>query len=284
MKGWGFVISWRWAGYFALVVVFAIASCGFGNWQFDRRAQAQTEIARIQANYEAEPRAVDEVVPQLDYWSDDLKWTPVLLTGTYLKDEEILVRGRPYSGRPGFEVLTPLLLEDGSVFVVNRGWVSIGSRQDNPDVVPEAPDGRVVVSARLKAGEPTIDGKSAKAGSNQIATIHLPDVASRLDLPTYTGAYGIVATQEPTPSSAPIVAPKPDLDEGPHLSYALQWYVFALLAFIGLGWALRQEYRVVNSADPRVIDEERRRKERKEKRAPSDADIEDALLDDVSSR
>lgn len=284
MKGWGFVISWRWAGYFALVVVFAIASCGFGNWQFDRRAQAQTEIARIQANYEAEPRAVDEVVPQLDYWSDDLKWTPVLLTGTYLKDEEILVRGRPYSGRPGFEVLTPLLLDDGSVFVVNRGWVSIGSRQDNPDVVPEAPDGRVVVSARLKAGEPTIDGKSAKAGSNQIATIHLPDVASRLDLPTYTGAYGIVATQEPTPASAPIVAPKPDLDEGPHLSYALQWYVFALLAFIGLGWALRQEYRVVNSADPRVIDEERRRKERKEKRAPSDADIEDALLDDVSSR
>lgn len=284
MKGWGFVISWRWAGYFALVVVFAIASCGFGNWQFDRRAQAQTEIARIQANYEAEPRAVDEVVPQLDYWSDDLKWTPVLLTGTYLKDEEILVRGRPYSGRPGFEVLTPLLLDDGSVFVVNRGWVSIGSRQDNPDVVPEAPDGRVVVSARLKAGEPTINGKSAKAGSNQIATIHLPDVASRLDLPTYTGAYGIVATQEPTPASAPIVAPKPDLDEGPHLSYALQWYVFALLAFIGLGWALRQEYRVVNSADPRVIDEERRRKERKEKRAPSDADIEDALLDDVSSR
>lgn len=284
MKGWGFVISWRWAGYFALVVVFAIASCGFGNWQFDRRAQAQTEIARIQANYEAEPRAVDEVVPQLDYWSDDLKWTPVLLTGTYLKDEEILVRGRPYSGRPGFEVLTPLLLDDGSVFVVNRGWVSIGSRQDNPDVVPDAPDGRVVVSARLKAGEPTIDGKSAKAGSNQIATIHLPDVASRLDLPTYTGAYGIVATQEPTPASAPIVAPKPDLDEGPHLSYALQWYVFALLAFIGLGWALRQEYRVVNSADPRVIDEERRRKERKEKRAPSDADIEDALLDDVSSR
>ncbi|AWB89220.1 SURF1 family cytochrome oxidase biogenesis protein [Salinibacterium hongtaonis] len=284
MTGWRFVISWRWAGYFALVVVFAIASCGFGNWQFDRRAQAQTEIQRIQTNYEADPVPVAEVLPQLDAWSDDLKWTPVLLKGTYLKDEEILVRGRPYSGHPGFEVLTPLQLDDGSVFVVNRGWVAIGSRQDNPDVVPEAPDGPVVVTARLKAGEPTIEGKTAKAGSNQIATIRLPDVASRLGLPTYTGAYGIVDSQDPRPAASPIVAPKPELDEGPHLSYALQWYVFALLAFIGLGWALRQEYRVVNSTDPRVIDEERRRAQRKAKRAPSDAEIEDAMFDEAATR
>lgn len=279
MSGWRFVLSWRWAGYTALVIVFAIASCGFGNWQFDRRAEAQHAIALVEANYDREPQAVSAVLPELSDYDESQKWTPVLLEGEYLHDEEMLVRNRPYRGGPGFEVLTPLLLDDGTVFVVNRGWVPTGSRQDEPDLVAEAPEGRVSVVARLKGGEPTLPGRTARAGTNQIATIHLPEVRERIGLPTYTGAYGAVDTQEPAPAAELVTPPKPEPDEGPHLSYALQWYVFAILAFIGLGWALRQEYRVVNAGDERVQREAQKREGRRARRAPSDADIEDAALD-----
>lgn len=279
MSGWRFVLSWRWAGYTALVIVFAIASCGFGNWQFDRRAEAQHAIALVEANYDLNPQDVTAVLPELDDYDESQKWTPVLLEGEYLRDEEMLVRNRPYRGGPGFEVLTPLLLDDGTVFVVNRGWVPTGSRQDEPDFVAQAPEGRVSVVARLKGGEPTLPGRTARAGTNQIATIHLPEVQERLDIPTYTGAYGAVDTQDPAPAAELVTPPKPEPDEGPHLSYALQWYVFAILAFIGLGWALRQEYRVVNADDERVQREARKREERRARRAPSDADIEDAALD-----
>lgn len=284
MSGWRFALSWRWAGYTALVLVFAVASAGFGNWQFDRRDEAQHAIALVEANYDREPASVTQVLASLDAWDESQKWTPVALSGTYLKDEEILVRNRPYRGSPGFAVLTPLLLDDGTVLVVDRGWVPTGNLQDAPDAYPEAPDGRVAVVARLKGGEPTLPGRSSPVGTNQIATIHLPEVAERLDRPTYTGAYGEVASQQPSPAETLVTPAKPDPDEGPHLSYALQWYVFAILAFIGLGWALRQEYRVVNSADERVVRDAAKREARKSRRAPTDDEIEDALLDELSPR
>jgi hypothetical protein len=72
---------------------------------------------------------------------------------------------------------------------------------------------------------------------------------------------------------------KPVADEGPHLSYAFQWIVFGVMAFFGLGWAVRREYRILNQDDPA---EQARAAERalKAARKPrSDAEIEDALLD-----
>src|SRR6218665_168336 len=43
------------------------------------------------------------------------------------------------------------------------------------------------------------------------------------------------------PPPVPQAAPRPALDEGPHLSYALQWFVFATMGFVGLGWAANRE-------------------------------------------
>lgn len=279
MKGWRFALSGRWAGYFALVIVFSVISVMFGNWQFDRRAEARAAIELVEANYDREPLPVSSVLSSLNAYEPSQQWTPVVLTGRYLSDEEMLARNRPYSGHPGFEVLTPLLLDDGTIFIVNRGWVPIGERQDAPDVVPQAPEGPVTVIARLTAGEPVLAGRTSPKGTNQVATIHLPEIAERLDRETYSGAYGLVAEQMPEPETQPVTTPKPDPDEGPHLSYALQWYVFALLAFIGLGWALQQEYRVINADDPRVIKSAAQRDHRRSKRKASDAEVEDALMD-----
>lgn len=283
MKGWRFAFSKRWAGYLALTVAFAVVCSGLGWWQFARRAEARAEIARIDANYGATPVPVADALPALDSFDQSQRWLPVALEGTYLTTDELLVRNRPFNGQPGFEVLTPLLLDDGTVFIVDRGWLPTGEDQDAPDVVPAAPDGRVTVTARLKAGEPTLAGRQTVAGSGQIPTINLPQVADLLAAEDYdaiyTGAYGLVATEQPQPSGAPTPAFRPARDEGPHLSYALQWFVFALLGFIGLGWALRQEYRVVNSEDPEEQERAADRERRRAAKAPSDSETEDAILD-----
>ena len=277
MNAWRFALTKRWFGYLALAIVFAIVCCFLCAWQLSRRAEARVEIDRIDANYSSEPVALADALPSLDGFDESDKWMPVTVTGTYLTDLQTLVRNRPYSGSPGFEVLVPLLLEDGSVFIVDRGWVSPGSEQDLPDEIPDAPSGTVTVTARLKAGEPTLPGRSAPAG--QIATINLPDMASRVGEPTYTGAYGLMVTEDPAPADRPLEAAKPVRDEGPHLSYAFQWLVFALFGFIGLGYALVQEYRVVNAEDPEEIIRAEERRIKREKRAKSDAEIEDELLD-----
>lgn len=277
MTGWRFALSARWAGYLSLVIVFAIVSSLLGTWQLARRAEAQAAIALITANYDATPLPLASVLPDLESFTESQEWIPVTMQGQYLTDRQLLVRTRPLGGAPGFEVLTPLQLANGDVFIVDRGWVAVGAEQDSPDDVPDPPAGTVTVVARLKPGEPSLPGRSAPEG--QIATIELLTIADGLGLPTYTGAYGRMVSETPAASSAPTQIPKPVLDEGPHLSYAFQWFVFALLAFVALAWALRQEYRVVNVADPEEQVRAEGRAERKAARAPSDADVEDAILD-----
>ncbi|TFC53218.1 SURF1 family protein [Cryobacterium sp. TMT1-62] len=277
MIGWKFAFTRRWAGYLALTILFAAVCSGLGLWQLARRSDALSEMNKVETNYAADPVPLAEALPGLDAFSASQKWLPVVMTGTYLTDDELIVRNRPLNINPGFEVLTPLLLADGSVFIVNRGWLPTGQTPDAPASVPTAPSGVVTVTARLKAGEPSLAGRSATG--DQIATINLDEVSTRLDLPTYTGAYGLMASEEPTPDERPVAVTRPVKDEGPHLSYAFQWFVFALMGFVGLGWAIRQEYRAVNFDDPdeRVRAAERARRQAAKPR--SDSEIEDELID-----
>ncbi|GAB3122977.1 SURF1 family cytochrome oxidase biogenesis protein [Glaciibacter psychrotolerans] len=277
MRGWRFAVSKRWAGYLAVAMLFAAACAGLGMWQVARRDQALAEIAKVTNNFDAAPIPVAEALPSLDAFTASQKWLPVQLTGTYLIDDEMLVRNRPLNITPGFEVLTPLLLSDGTVFIVDRGWVPTGDKQDAPDIVPAAPTGTVTVVARLKASEPTLIGRTASG--NQVATINLTEIEKRLGTPTYTGAYGLMASEDPASATRPVAVVRPPADEGPHLSYAFQWFVFGVLAFIGLGWAVRQEYRDVNSEDPEEQKRAAQRARRKAAKPRSDAEVEDALLD-----
>lgn len=278
MMGWNFAVSRRWAGYLALTILFAAVCSGLGVWQLARRDEALTELIKIDSNFDSNPVPVTDALPELTDFDESQKWMPVELTGTYLVGDEMLARNRPLNVNPGFEVLTPFLLTDGTIFIVDRGWLPTGQEQDAPDTVPAPPTGTVTVVARLKASEPDLPGRTASG--NQVATINLSTIAERLNEPTYTGAYGLMAKESPAATEArPTAVLKPIRDEGPHLSYAFQWFVFGLLAFIGLGWALREEYRSVNAHDP---EERERADERARKRAAkplNDAEIEDQLLD-----
>lgn len=257
----------RWGGYLALVIVFAIACAFLSWWQWSRRAETVAEIAKIEANYDAPPVPLGDVLTGPDDADDAAKWRPVALTGEYLPDQQLLVRNRPRNSDAGFEVLVPLRLVDGTVFVVDRGWIPAGETLETPDSVPDAPEGDVTVVVRLKPGEPEIPGRGAPAG--QLATVRLPDVAALVGEPTYTGMYGLLVSEDPAAADRPLAAERPAEDEGPHLSYALQWIAFGILAFIGLVWAVRRERTI---AAGRVIPKRRER----------DADVEDAILDSQS--
>ncbi|WBU38587.1 SURF1 family cytochrome oxidase biogenesis protein [Homoserinibacter sp. YIM 151385] len=266
----------RWIGYVALTVVFALA-CGLLSWwQWSRRAEAVEAIELVEQNFDAAPVPLEAELPVLDDWSPSQEWQPVVMTGTYLVEDQLLVRNRPRNGGPGWEVLTPLRLDDGRVFVVDRGWLPLGSVDDVPDVVPAPPEGVVTVVARLKAGEPTLPGRSAPEG--QISTIHLPQVADLVAGETWTGAYGLLESEDPAADSRPLPVVRPPADEGPHLSYAFQWIAFGVLAFVALFWGIRHERRA-RLEEERVAAGGEPAPERRRGRGGEDADAEDALLD-----
>ncbi|WP_394551836.1 SURF1 family protein [Agromyces sp. MMS24-JH15] len=277
MSIWRLLGTRRWLGYLALVIAFAIACSALGTWQLNRRAEALTEIARIDANYDASPTPVVDALPDRAAFDPDQRWLVVALGGRYLADEEVVIRNRPYQGASGFQVVTPFLLEDGTVFFVDRGWVAQGSDGEPAEyAAPEA--GQVEIAVRLKAGEGTIAGRTSVG--NQLATIDLAELADRVGEPSYTGAYGILIQTGADASEAPLAASRPARDEGPHLSYSLQWFVFALIGFVGFGWALRQDWRTLNADDP--AERERADAERERRRAAkarTDAAVEDEILD-----
>lgn len=259
----------RWLGWLAFTTVFAIVCVLLAQWQWARRVEVVAEMRVVAENWDSAPVDLREVLPVGSALDPTLEWTPVTLDGQYLPGEQLLVRNRPLNARPGFEVLTPLQLDTGEIFIVNRGWLPVGSAQDSPDVVPAPPDGRVEVVVRLKPGEPTIAGRGAPDG--QIATIHLPELDERLQGDVVTGAYGLLDRESPAPEERPTAALRPVNDEGPHLSYTFQWYLFALLGFVGFGWALRQEHRTARAAE---TGEALPRPKR-----GLDAEVEDAILD-----
>ena len=114
----------RWRKPLALAIVFAIGCALLSWWQFARRAETAHANALVVANYNAEPRPLGDVLHGLCGYSPDQEWMQVQVTGTYLVRDQLLVRDRQLGDNPGFEVLTPLRLPDGDVFVIDR--LSIG--------------------------------------------------------------------------------------------------------------------------------------------------------------
>lgn len=279
MRLWRQAFSRRWLGYLGMAVVFAIVCVCLSLWQVARTHEANAANQLVHDNFNGTPRPLSQVLPTTKSYKPSQEWTQVTATGRYLLDDQLLVRNRPLNGSPGFEVLVPLLLDDGNVFIIDRGWVPTGNKQDDPDVIPEPASGTVTVIARLKDGEPTLDGRSASHG--QVATIHLPTVAKLVDRPTYGAAYGLMVSETPSTATRPAPYPEPVMDEGLHISYAIQWILFGIMAFLGLAYAIRTEYRARNADDPEEQLRAAERARRRAARPKSDAEAEDELLENA---
>jgi cytochrome oxidase assembly protein ShyY1 len=278
----------RWAIYVSLAVVFAIACAFLSNWQFSRNEQRETQLALVAQNYDAAPVALAELIPAGESLDPGDQWRPVRLTGTYLNDQQLLVRNRPHGGTAAFEVLVPFRLDDGRVILVDRGWVPPGEHQPDPDVVPAAPAGEVTVIARLRPGE-SLPNSGRTAPDGQVPTINLALVADAIDPDTgdaiEQSAYGVMVSEDPAPATAPAALESPSDDPGPHLSYAIQWILFAVMGFVFIGYVIRTERRhrredaedESTDAAPTHTETPRRRRDR-------DAIDEDELLDRAEIR
>lgn len=280
--GWSFLRSRRWLGYYAILIVFCSICIWLADWQFDRRADARAEIARIEQNYDAPTIPLEEAVPDPEKFDEAaLKWQTATVRGEYLGDP-FLARNRPSSEGVGSNLLQALLTEQGLVFVVDRGWVPVTGNEAGEDetwlsYVPAAPTGLVEVDVRLRASEAQVTGRLSQGST--VASINVPEIARIGDFDeAYTAAYGMLVREAPEAETG-VLPPPPERDEGPHLSYALQWYVFILIAAFGIVYAAVQEHRALNAGGEADIRQKRRAAARKARRRMTDEEEEDALLD-----
>ncbi|RKR74171.1 SURF1 family protein [Frondihabitans australicus] len=283
MREWRFVLSKKWLGYLGIAVAFAIICVLLSHWQWDRRSENLALQDKLDANYNAKPVSIDSVLPTLHSYDSSDEFKPLRLTGHYLTSKTYLARDISYNGYPGFDVLVPLQLASGRVFIIDRGWVATGNDHDYPDSIPTPPKGEVTVVARLAPAQGDVPGRTDPKGVNEVARIQPADIAKKTGLTAYTAAYGKLKSETPSPGAANLPKPalKPQVDWSLNLSYAIQWVMFALAAFGFLIYVIRQEYdaRYSDEEDQRWLEEERERK--RQKRGPTDADIEDHELDEA---
>lgn len=249
-----FLASTRWVGWLLLVAIFATACISLGNWQSNRRSEVLEGIERVNRNYFSEPVTGQQAIAKFQQLPEDKVWMTAELTGEYLPADTLIVRNRVKAGRPGYEVLVPFKTTSGEVVIIDRGYLPIGNEQSgHPDSVPAPPEGEVEIKARLRQGEIRLD-RGAPEG--QLASIQLEDYANQVDYDIAQGAYGIMYSEDPAPADAPQPLDAPDMDEGPHLSYEIQWYIFGVLAFVGFWYAARMQKKL-NAEDEAELAEAR---------------------------
>jgi cytochrome oxidase assembly protein ShyY1 len=228
----------RWLAWAALVLVFSVACSFLSNWQFNRRAEAVAKIQSVAANFDQPPVALDDVAGTGPFESSR-EWRPVTLSGKFLIDHAVLVRNRPYNGSPGFLQLIPFQLDSGKVVAVETGWLPTGDDNHAPKSIPLPSSSEQQIVGRVRPSEPTLN---RDAPAKQVATINVQALIEKEGLtgPVYKNFYVRLASPYSS-DQFPKVLPRPELDEGNHLSYALQWILFALMAVAALVWAIKQE-------------------------------------------
>lgn len=232
-----FLLTRRWLGLIAAALVVSTGCVLMGWWQIDRLSGRHDRNDLLERSLAAEPVAPGQLLDGSTPLDEDAEYRRVELTGRYDVAHQLLARTRPYEGRVGYYVLTPLVPESGPALLVNRGWVPTEMTEAGPEV-PEPPAGPVTVTARLRPTEPRSTTGQPPAG--QVTRIHLPTIADQVPYALY-GAYADLEAQEPSPEETPERIPPPEPAEGPHLAYAFQWFLFAGIALVGVGVLARRE-------------------------------------------
>jgi cytochrome oxidase assembly protein ShyY1 len=202
-------------------------------------------MQQLTANYDRNPI---ELASTKFHTKDE--WLPVKMTGHFLPQNTLLVRNRPLDGDPGFLELIPFQRQDGLIIAIEAGWLPADDRLNPPKVFPKPSSDEQTIWGRIRPTEPTLD-RDAPAG--QIATINLASFMKKTGVKdlAVTEFYVRLGESNFSKDGLPKLLTKPQLDEGNHLSYALQWIVFAVMAFSALVWAVRKEIEFKRAAtDP----------------------------------
>jgi cytochrome oxidase assembly protein ShyY1 len=237
----------RWIITALLVLLLAGVCVQLGRWQLHRLDERKSRNEVTRTNLAAPPAPVADVVGPDHVIGQQHDWRTAVVTGRYDASKQVVIRYRNISDRPGFEIVTPLMMADGTAILVDRGFLARQGGELAPTSIPAVPSGEVTVTGRLRRSE---QGGHTSGGVPVDGTARLingPDFAKALSLPLYDG-YVTVDKQEPAADPAFDGLPAPEIDNGPHFFYALQWFFFALMAIGGLVYFSRRDVQDDKSA------------------------------------
>jgi cytochrome oxidase assembly protein ShyY1 len=236
-----FLLHPKWLGFLAGCAVFAVFCVLLGLWQFDRMEQRRAHNARVEAGRASEPVSYGTLFSAGRAPKASDEYRQVRITGSYDGRSEYLVRGRTQNRQAGVYVLTPLVTESGERVLVVRGWAPFSPKGASvaPDV-PAATAGEVTVTGRVRRSEDPA-GRAVEIGAYRSVTrIDAAGIGRELGVPVADGYAELIKQDPPAPAGLQPV-PEPELTDGPHLAYGVQWFLFAGLGFVAYVMFARRE-------------------------------------------
>ena len=213
------------------------------NWQWHRLQDRQLANVAIQEQINKEPVAISEILidgGESKTVPDDSQWRTVEMTGTWLQEDQVLVRKKSLESDLGLWVVTPLELADGTVVMINRGWTAAANSAIDSPVVAEVPLGTIEVLGRLRDVTERTKPAPTDLPEGQVDRIIPLEIVDSPD--TLSNAYVEMTASRPESMSSEIrMLPAPEVTEGAHRSYAIQWIFFEIMTVIGWIILVRNE-------------------------------------------
>jgi surfeit locus 1 family protein len=227
-------MSRRTIAFCTFAVLASLLFVRLGLWQLARLHEKVQRNVAIDAHQREAPVPFASLPPD----SSAARYRRASLTGVFDYGQELVLSGRTHQGSPGAELVTPIRVPGSdTVVLVDRGWVYSpdGASVDRPRW-RERDSGTVVGYVEQYA--PDAGATGAAHDPRIVRRISRREASSRIPYPL--APYYLVQTGD-TATSHPVRREMPVLDEGPHLSYAIQWFAFAAIALAGAGFVIRRE-------------------------------------------
>jgi len=205
----------------ALICLCLIAA----QWQYHRGVDRHHRNSMIEANIAAPEMSLDTAVKDLA----KNEWRIIRTAGTFDPTQTILIRNRYFEGKYGFEYLTLFETVDGQKFWVDRGWLVAGKDALTAPIVPFAPSEKVEVVGRLRLDTSLPQGSFFALPTSGEGLVSKWNAQKEV----LTEPYYLDLQSGSWLSAVKVPAQLPELSDGPHMAYALQWVFFAGLVGYG---------------------------------------------------
>jgi surfeit locus 1 family protein len=237
----------RWIITTLLVIVAVVVMVRLGFWQLDRLSQRRAFNSRVLAQTQAAVLDLSTGLPQDVQSLYDMEYRQVTARGEYDFANDILLRNQVWEGQPGYHLFTPLRLPGSTYAVlVDRGFIPLDEGKPGLRVKYDQNSAgqvsgillRPVVPRYFGVPDPTLaPGETRLDAWNAIRLERIQAQVGYPILPVY-----IQSAPEPSQSGAPFASlVQPDLSEGPHMGYALQWFSFATILALGYPFFVRKQ-------------------------------------------
>jgi cytochrome oxidase assembly protein ShyY1 len=213
----------------SLVALLLIFLCIWAaQWQFNRGLDRQARNDAIEENTARPAQPLAALASDIAAH----EWQTTTITGTFDTTQQILLRNRYFEGVYGFQLLTRFESADGKSFWVDCGWVKAGPNALTPPVIPDLPMNQVVIEGRMRLDSSLPRGAFFALPSD--GSGGLISQANAQSQSQVSEKFYIDLLRGNQPELTPAVpAELPELSDGPHMAYALQWVFFGGLVVYG---------------------------------------------------